>query len=85
VRVQWSREDELGWDPKGPPQLLAFEGALDAQGKISAWRTEMWLPKATAKLPNLPLLSLDAAGIKQMPGITTGLIFQNGAPAAENG
>jgi CO/xanthine dehydrogenase Mo-binding subunit len=21
VRVQWSREDELGWDPKGPPQL----------------------------------------------------------------
>ena len=81
VRVQWTREDELGWDPKGPPQLLAFEAALDAQGKISAWRTEMWLPRATAKLPNPPLLSLDAAGVKQTPGFTTGLIFQNGAPA----
>ena len=22
VRVQWMREDEHGWDPKGPPQLL---------------------------------------------------------------
>src|SRR5262249_27762092 len=21
VRVQWTREDEHGWDPKGPPQL----------------------------------------------------------------
>jgi nicotinate dehydrogenase subunit B len=83
VRVQWSREDELGWDPKGPPQLLSFEGALDAHGRVSAWRTQMWLPKATAKLPNMPLLSLQAAGIKQTPGITTGLIFQNGAPSYE--
>ena len=30
VRVQWSREDELGWDPKGPPQVLELRGALDA-------------------------------------------------------
>ena len=27
VRVQWSREDELGWDPKGPPQLLELRRA----------------------------------------------------------
>ena len=80
VRVQWSREDELGWDPKGPPQLLALEGAVGDDGKISAWRTEMWLPKATASLPNMPLLALDAAGIAQVPGITTGLISQNGDP-----
>ena len=80
VRVQWSREDELGWDPKGPPQLLALEGAVDDAGKISAWRTDMWIPKATASLPNMPLLALDAAGIAQTPGITTGLISQNGDP-----
>jgi len=80
VRVQWSREDELGWDPKGPPQLLALEGALGDDGKINAWRTEMWIPKATASLPNMPLLALDAAGIAQTPGITTGLISQNGDP-----
>ena len=80
VRVQWMREDEHGWDPKGPPQLLSLEGALTGDGKISAWRTEMWLPRATASLPNMPLLAPDAAGIAQTPGITTGLISQNGNP-----
>lgn len=80
VRVQWSRGDELGWDPKGPPQLLALEGAVGDDGKIAAWRTEMWIPRATASLPNMPLLALDAAGIAQVPGITTGLISQNGDP-----
>jgi len=80
VRVQWSRQDEHGWDPKGPPQLLALEGALDADGKIAAWRSELWLPKATANLPSMPLLGPMAAGIAQPAGITTGLIFQNGNP-----
>jgi CO/xanthine dehydrogenase Mo-binding subunit len=81
VRVQWMREDELGWDPKGPPQLLSLEGSLAADGSIEAWRTEMWLPRATANLPNIPLLSPEAAGIKQVPGIAAGLITQNGDPA----
>ena len=80
VRVQWSREDEHGWDPKAPPQLLSLEGAVGDDGKIAAWRTEMWIPKATANLPNMPLLALDAAGIAQTPGMTTGLISQNGDP-----
>jgi len=80
VRAQWTREDELGWDPKGPPQLLAMEGALGEDGGIAAWRTEMWLPKATANLPNIPLLGPEAAGIVQAPGIATGLISQNGNP-----
>jgi CO/xanthine dehydrogenase Mo-binding subunit len=80
VRVQWSRQDEHGWDPKGPPQLLALEGALGDDGRIAAWRTQMFIPKATASLPNMPLLALDAAGIAQTPGITTGLISQNGDP-----
>ncbi len=72
VRVQWSREDEHGWDPKAPPQLLSLEGAVGDDGKIAAWRTDMWIPKATANLPNMPLLALDAAGIAQTPGLTTG-------------
>jgi nicotinate dehydrogenase subunit B len=80
VRVQWSREDEHGWDPKGPPQLLSLEGALGPDGKIAAWRTEMWLPKATANLPNIPLLGPAAAGIDQPQGISTGLISQNAGP-----
>jgi len=81
VRVQWMRADELGWDPKGPPQLLSLEGSLAADGSIDAWRTEMWLPRATANLPNIPLLSPEAAGIKQVPGISFGLITQNGDPS----
>ncbi len=80
VRVQWMREDEHGWDPKGPPQLLALEGALGPEGRIAAWRSQMWLPKATANLPNIPLLGPQAAGIPQVPGISTGLISQNGDP-----
>src|SRR5713101_5060883 len=27
VRVQWMREDEHGWDPKGPPTLVDLEAA----------------------------------------------------------
>ena len=80
VRVQWTREDEHGWDPKGPPQLLALEGALGADRRIAAWRTEMWIPKATANLPNIPLLGPEAAGIAQPQGLSTGLIMQNGDP-----
>ena len=80
VRVQWSREDELGWDPKGPPQLLAMRGTIDEKGQLEAWETEMWLPKATASLPNIPLLGPEAAGIPQQQGISTGLISQNAHP-----
>ena len=80
VRVQWSRADEHGFDPKAPPQLLALEGSVTSSGTIDAWRTEMWIPKATASLPHMPLLAFEAAGIAQSPGITTGLISQNGDP-----
>src|SRR5262249_41012611 len=33
VRVQWTREDELAWDPKGPPQLLDIRAGLDADNR----------------------------------------------------
>src|SRR4029079_4193816 len=32
VRVQWMREDEHGWDPKGPPTLIDVRAALDEAG-----------------------------------------------------
>ncbi|MFI5022845.1 MAG: molybdopterin cofactor-binding domain-containing protein [Alphaproteobacteria bacterium] len=80
VRVQWMREDEHGWDPKGPPQLIELEASLDAKGSIAAWRTEMWLPAATKGMPNVPLLSPEAAGIKQELGLFAGLVGQNGDP-----
>ena len=77
VRVQWSRQEEHGQDPKGPAQLLQLRAAVDPDGQVSAWESKAWLPMATANLPHLPLLSLDAAGIAQTPGRSTGLIYQN--------
>jgi CO/xanthine dehydrogenase Mo-binding subunit len=77
VRVQWSRREEHGLDPKGPAQLLELRAAVDPDGQIAAWETQAWLPIATANLPNIPLLSLDLAGIPQTPGRSTGLIYQN--------
>ncbi len=80
VRVQWSREDEHGWDPKGPPQLLDLSGAVDASGRILAWRTEMWLPQTTRGLPDIPLLGPAAAGLDDVRGLQPGLISQNADP-----
>jgi nicotinate dehydrogenase subunit B len=80
VRVQWSRADEHGWDPKGPPQLLDLSGAIDADGRILDWRTEMWIPQTTKGMLNIPLLGPQAAGLDNIVGLNTGLISQNGDP-----
>jgi CO/xanthine dehydrogenase Mo-binding subunit len=85
VRVQWSREDELGWDPKGPPQLVEISASLTPEGRVDAWFTEMWLPRATANLAWIPLLSPTAAGLPQPKGQSTGLISQNGDPPYATG
>lgn len=37
VRVQWSRQDEHGWEPKGPAQLDEAKAAVDGDGKLLAW------------------------------------------------
>jgi nicotinate dehydrogenase subunit B len=44
VRVQWSRADEHGWDPKGPPTLLEHRAALDSSGNLVAWEGELFAP-----------------------------------------
>jgi nicotinate dehydrogenase subunit B len=80
VRVQWSRQDEHGWDPKGPPQLLDIFGVVDPTGLILEWRTEMWLPQTTRGLPDIPLLGPAAAGLDDVRGLQPGLISQNADP-----
>src|SRR5438105_13479538 len=80
-----SREDETGWDPKGPQQLLEVHAGLDATGRIVAWDTQMWLSN------NAPgtraLLAADAAGLPQDHGQGAGAITQNTEPpyAADTG
>jgi nicotinate dehydrogenase subunit B len=48
VRVQWMREDEHGWDPKGPPTLVDLEAALDAKGNLVAWSSDFFIPQGVA-------------------------------------
>jgi nicotinate dehydrogenase subunit B len=80
VRVQWSRQDEHGWDPKGPPQLLDISGVVDSTGRIREWRTEMWLPQTTKGLSDIPLLGPAAAGLDDVRGLQPGAISQNSDP-----
>ena len=78
VRVQWSRQDETGWDPKGPQQLLEVQAGLDAGGRIVGWDTQMWLPNQAPGAR--ALLAADAAGLPQEHGAGAGAITQNGDP-----
>jgi nicotinate dehydrogenase subunit B len=78
VRVQWSREDEHAWDPKGPPQLLELRAGVDGSGRIAAWDTQMWIPvnRRGARI----LLAAGAAGMAQDNGRDAAGIFENGEP-----
>ena len=78
VRVQWTRQDETGWDPKGPQQLLDVRAGLDTRGRIVGWDTQMWLPNQTPGAR--ALLAADAAGLAQEHGAGAGAITQNGDP-----
>jgi len=44
VRVQWSRQDEHGWDPKGPATVHWLRCGLDAQRNIVGWDHQAWIP-----------------------------------------
>jgi CO/xanthine dehydrogenase Mo-binding subunit len=78
VRVQWMRHDETGWDPKGPQQLVDVHAGLDADHRIVAWDTQMWL--STNAPGTRALLAADAAGLAQEHGQGAGAITQNGDP-----
>jgi nicotinate dehydrogenase subunit B len=83
VRVQWMREDEHGFDPKGPPQLLDLRAALDGSGNIAAWETEAWLPENTPNLRSRPMLAFLAAGIPQPVGQAVAQVQGNAYPSYE--
>ncbi|MPZ89989.1 MAG: molybdopterin-dependent oxidoreductase, partial [Nitriliruptorales bacterium] len=42
VRLQWMREEELGWAPYGPAAVAELEATLDADGDILTWSHELW-------------------------------------------
>jgi CO/xanthine dehydrogenase Mo-binding subunit len=62
VRVQWSRADEHGWDPKGPPTLLDYRAAVDAAGNLIAWESEVFIPEKPKAIA-VTLVAADLAGL----------------------
>ena len=62
VRVQWSRADEHGWDPKGPPTLHDLRATLGEGGLPTAWESEVFIPDRPAKL-STPLVAAELAGM----------------------
>jgi nicotinate dehydrogenase subunit B len=79
VRVQWSRADEHGWDPKGPPTLLDLRASMDESGNVTAWESEFFIPQQTAGSFMVPLTGATLAGLPQKNDIAPGNIFQNSA------
>ena len=41
------RADEHGWDPKGPPTLMDMRASMDAQGNVTAWEGDFYMPQQT--------------------------------------
>jgi CO/xanthine dehydrogenase Mo-binding subunit len=57
VRLQWMRQDEHGWDPKGPPMLLDYRAGLDAEGRIAAWESDIFMPERPMRRSGATLLA----------------------------
>ncbi|MGH8811946.1 MAG: xanthine dehydrogenase family protein molybdopterin-binding subunit, partial [Advenella sp.] len=57
VRVQLSREQEHGWEPKGAAQLMDVHGSLDAQGNLRHYEFSTHYPSNDG-----PLLALLLTG-----------------------
>jgi nicotinate dehydrogenase subunit B len=80
VRAQWMREDEHGWDPKGPPTLVEITAGLDANGTIVGWDSELWVPKADiTDWP--PTIAVTLAGLPQKESVNPGNIHRNLDPS----
>lgn len=44
VRVQWMRQDEHAWEPKGPAMVMEVSGGTDSAGRVVAWDYAVWTP-----------------------------------------
>ncbi|HEX8035198.1 MAG TPA: molybdopterin cofactor-binding domain-containing protein [Ktedonobacterales bacterium] len=76
VRVQWSREDEFVWEPKGPAMVMEVRGGLDEHGNIAAWDYQVWTP-THANRPRVALDFLAGQLIRRQPRMP-GTVFLGG-------
>jgi len=78
VRVQWSRADEHGWDPKGPPTLIDLRASLDG-ANVTAWESEFFIPQQTAGRFHVPLVAATLSGMSPQVDVAPGNVFQDSA------
>jgi CO/xanthine dehydrogenase Mo-binding subunit len=77
VRVQWSRADEHGWDPKGPPTLIDLRANLDGSGNVTAWESEFFIPQGGAGM--VELVAANLTGLPADRSLFPGGIVQDSA------
>ncbi len=61
VRVQWTREDEFGWEPYGPAMVVKLKADLDAQGNVVGWTEDIWSNSHSTRPNGLGGINLLAA------------------------
>jgi CO/xanthine dehydrogenase Mo-binding subunit len=61
VRLQWTREDEFGWEPYGPAMVIKLKAALDAKGDIVSWTEDIWSNSHSTRPNGLGGINLLAA------------------------
>ena len=71
IRVQWSRADELSWEPFGPAMVGDVTATLGPEGRVSDWTYELWSNGHTARPGYAPehglLADAHRAGVDALP------------------
>jgi CO/xanthine dehydrogenase Mo-binding subunit len=70
VRVQWSRADEHGWEPKGVAMVIDVAGGVDDSGRIAGWDYAVWTPTHSSRPRAGNGLSFIAGQLAAAPGAT---------------
>ena len=71
VRVQWSRADELSWEPFGPAMVGDVSATLGPDGHVADWSYDLWSNGHTARPGYAPehglLADAHRAGVDALP------------------
>ncbi len=65
IRLQWSREEEHGWEPYGSALSIDLEASLDQSGKITYWGSEVWTDSHSTRPGGDPATLLPARHISK--------------------
>ena len=81
VRVQWSRQDEHGWEPLGPAMVHQMNGGLSSNGTVAAWEHTVYTPTHNTRPGGAgALLAAQALGVlpPALPNAPTNAGTRNG-------